>query len=341
MLLCLFPCRSTATSLQVSYNPTLRTTAVGTAVTILTGAGNRTFTNRFGVSTVTSFTVATIGTGGADNLLYLGNTYPVDASGISWTLASPVQLPGQGPSVLFNQTVVSNQSGVVSESGASKVDPLGSVFSSSIAGFTNVTIGASNLNALSVITGSCQAPITFSNGLRPPTQPSVSNGAARFSYSYFISDGLTYAVQANLTITCTSAFANTKDLLANPYQIVTNVTGTRLYTYLPTSATVLSTVNGLSTTAFPYADQRFYPYSLLGASPGVYSSNTAPFLDADGVGYSLSPSIPINGAVPGVGVQYNSSAVYISTAGSTAVLVDGYSIQQPSVTYQQQYYSIH
>ena len=153
------------------------------------------------------------------------------------------------------------------ESGEYRVDPLGQVFLSSVPGFANVTIGAANVNSLAVQYSTCQAPISFSNGLRPPTQPSSSNGAVRFLYSYYISDGQFYSVSANLTITTSSQFATSVDALGNPYQSVVNVTGTRLYTYLPTNATLRSSVTGLQRSST--ASQRFYPYSLLASAPGV------------------------------------------------------------------------
>ena len=115
-----------------------------------------------------------------------------------------------------------------------RVDRLGTAFVSSVPGFTNVPIGASNLNSLAANYDQCQAPITFTNGLRPPTQPSASNGALRIQYSYSISDGVNYTVQGNLTISTASAFATLKDQLGNPYQQVVNVTGIRTYTYLAT-----------------------------------------------------------------------------------------------------------
>jgi hypothetical protein len=307
------------------------TTAYGTAVTLVSGSGSRVYTNRFGATVTSSLTIAPVGTLTSNNLLYLGNPYPVDSNGITWTLSAPVQLPGQAPTILYSQIQVYNQSGILVEGGASRIDGLGSAFLSSIPGFVNLTVGASNINALAVNYGTCQAPLSFTNGLRAPTQPSVSNGAQRFSYSYFISDGVSYSVQGNLVISTASAFATLHDQLGNPYQQVTNVTGTRLYTFLPTGQQLTSTVNGLSLAAISYADQRFYPYSLLGSAPGVYSMNTAPFFDFAGVEFNVSPPVPVNGVAPGVGPQYTATSLYFSTPEPTAVLTDGNI--QPTLTY--------
>ena len=162
----------------------------------------------------------------------------------------------------------------------------------------NHTFGAGSINALAVSYATCQAPISFTNGLRLPTQPSVSNGARTFSHSYTLSDGAHYQVQANLTITSASAFATTQDQLGNPYQTITAISGTRTYTYLPTGATLVSQVTGISAAGYPAGSglsQRFYPYSLLAASPNIYTPNNVPYSDASGVGYSISPAAPIVG----------------------------------------------
>jgi len=249
-----------------------------------------------------------------------------------------VQLPGQGPSQLYSMITAFNSSGVIVESNSSRIDGLGSAFLSSVPGFINVTIGPSNVDALAPNYASCQAPISFTNGLRQPTQPTTFNGAAQFSYSYFISDGATYSVQANLTITTSSAFATTKDMLGNPYQTIINVTGARTYSHLPTGEQLTSTVNGLS--AAGKASQRFYPYSLLSSAPGVYTLNTAPFFDYDGVEFIVSPPIPLLGLPIGQGVLYNATSIYLASTYNTAVLTEGYSTNLPLVSLQQQQYAL-
>ena len=331
---------SVATSVQFTYYPTTVTTSSGTAVQIIAGSGTRTYTNRFALSFSTPLTVAPAGTGGSNNYLYLGNAYPVDGFGITWTLGSPIQLPGHGPSVLFSTINVSNQSGIISESNVLRIDGLGEAYLSTVPGFLNVTIGASNINSLAPNYPACQAVISFTNGLRTPIQPSASNGAKLFGYNYTISDGVSYTVSGNLTFSATSSFANLFDQLGNGYQVITNVTGTRIYTYIPNGQQVISKVSGLSLAAYAFADQRFYPYSLLGAAPGVYSINTAPFFDYNGVEFSLSPSAPVNGLPPLTGVQYNATTLFFTTPEPTAVLTEGYYINQPLIQYQQQSYTL-
>ena len=285
---------SVATSLQFVYNLTAVTNQYGTAVRVISGSGTRTFTNRFGQSFTTAVTVAPPGTNFSDNLLYVNSPTPLDGDGLTLNLASYVQLPGHGPSVLYNYVNLYNASGGVLESHSSRIDTLGQAFLTSVPFFVNRTIGASNINTLAPNYATCSAPITFTNGERQPTQPTQYNGAVQFGYYYFISDGSTYSVTANLTIFTNNKFATLKDQLGNPYQQVINITGTRTYKYIPSGATVVSTVNGLSLTAYANADQRWYPYALVSSSPGVYSTNTAPYVGQRDLSrqqlHSLQPS---------------------------------------------------
>ena len=334
---------SVATSLAFYYNTSFVLTKQGAAVQLINGTGSRTYINRFGASFTTTLSLASSGSVSLNNnhLLYLGSALPVDGNGLTWNLSFPVQLPGAGPAVLYSLINVVNASGAVVEAGASVVDGLGQAFLSSVPGFVNVTIGASNVNSLAANYVSCQAPITFTNGLRQPTQPSASNGALRISYSYFISDGATYSVQGNLTITTASAFATTKDMLGNPYQTVVNVTGSRTYTYLPTQTRLTSIIHGLSQSVSVLATQRFYPYPLLSSAPGVYTMNTAPFFDADGLEFAVAPSIPANGSPSGTGTQYTASTLsIITTPNMVAVLTEGVYNNAPLLNLQTQSYTL-
>ena len=234
------------------------------------------------------------------NLLYVGQSIPFDSDGIELVIVDNVriQLPGAGPLNLVQYFSLYNASGVVEEGDvggvSTRIDSLAVAFLSTLPGFRNVTIGASNLNALAPNYQTCTAPITFTNGLRPPVEPTASSSSLRFIYSYFISDGATYSVNASLLITASSAFASSFDLLGNPYQTVVGIAGTRVYTYLPTGARVVSNITG-SMPASYINDQLFYPYALLAASPGVYTINTAPFLDSVGLAYSYDPAGPALG----------------------------------------------
>ena len=155
---------SVALSVSFQYSPTPITTASGTAVAVLSASGTRTYTNRFGVATTTQLSLLPLTSActapSTDNLLYLNSSLPFDALGLTWALSSPIQLPGVGPSGLTSQLTLSSQSGVVAESSESRVDGLGSAFLSSLPGFLNVTIGASNVNSLAALYPTCTAPIT-------------------------------------------------------------------------------------------------------------------------------------------------------------------------------------
>ena len=170
---------SSAISLQIQYSSTPITTAHGTAVSVVSGSGTRTYTNRFGASTTTNVTVTPAGTMGSDNLLYLGSSSPLDSLGLTLNLSSPVQLPGIGPNALFAELVLSNSSGFIVEGNSTRVDPAGSSFLSSVSGFVNVTISASNINSLAVQYSSCQALITCQScntarSTRSTALPSIS-----------------------------------------------------------------------------------------------------------------------------------------------------------------------
>ena len=324
---------SSATQLSVSYYNSSVSTAAGVAVQLLNGTGVRTFTNRFGRTYTTSVSLSS----SAVNLLYLGSPSPLDGNGLTLNLGSPVQLPGVGPSSTFSTFPLHSSQGVMVEGSSAQVDGAGEAFMSSIPGFLSITLGASNVNSLAVNYAACQAPISFTNGLRTPTQPSASNGATTLHYSYYLSDGVTYSVITNLTVSTSSAFATSQDLLGNPYQAVTGITGTRLYTHLASGATVSSQVS-FSATA---SNQRFYPYSLLASAPGVYSIHSTPFLDAEGLTFSISPAAPSLGLAPGTGAQLSAITVHVVSQNQTAPqLLEAVFTSTPVAVLQQQQYSL-
>ena len=312
---------SVAYSLQLTYNSTSVLTSAGAAVAVLSGVGTRVFNDRFGASFSTSLTL----TPASSSLLYLNSASVLDGTGLTFNLSSPTQLPGSSPQAMVSQLTVFSASGVVVEGGSALLDPLGQAVVCDIPGVVNTTIGASNVNALSVKTAQCQAPITFLNGLRPPVQPSASNGGSHIQYSYTISDNTTYSVTTQLNISTSSAFANAYDELGNLYQSVISIAGVRVYTYLPTSYTVTSVVSGVADVSASInadATQRFYPYALLSAAPGVYSVNSAPFLDAGGLVFGVSPAVPANGQ--SAGVLYDTVSVFLkpNSASSSVVLTE-------------------
>ena len=145
-------------------------------------------------------------------------------------------------------------------------------------------------------------------------------------------------MQTNLTVLTTSAFATPHDMLGNPYQVVTNITGTRVYTYLPTPSTLISQVSGPASNLLN--PPRFYPYALLSSLPGVYTMSTAPFLDAQGWMLSINPPVPVNGGAPGTGQLYNTTSVAFTPFNNAIVLLtEAHYLNAPLLALQQQLYS--
>ena len=248
-------------SLSVQHSPAPVNAALGMAVLLVSGNGTRTFTNKFGqASTVPVILLPVAAAGGSnDNLLYLGSSLPLSTGGIALNMSTPVTLPGHGSSAQYSQlsyyrlsvtllspTAPTVTQSYITESGSSRIDPGGSAFLSSVSGFANVTIGGGNSNIGAVQYDSCSAPITFANGQRTPIIAGTFNGAVQVAYSYFISDGATYSITANLILTMDDAVTKHTDALQNQYQQVLNVTGTRVYTYLPTNQTIVSAVSGVN-----------------------------------------------------------------------------------------------
>jgi sugar lactone lactonase YvrE len=322
---------SSAISVSFQYTPAAATTA--DAVILHSASGVRTFTNRFG----SSFTTPLMLAADVQSLLYINTTVPVDSVGLKFMLGSPVQLPGVGPSTLFSSiTLHTTSAGLVVESNSTRIDLGGSAFLSSLLGFVNYTIGPSNVNSLAANYNTCGAPVTFFNGIRQATQPSASNGAVHFTYSYTLSDGISFMVQMNLSITASSAFAVTTDALGSPYQTILNITGQRSYTFIPTGETVTSNVSG----PIPKTSNRFYPYSLISSSPGVYSGNVVPYLDAEGLSFSIEPAVPLNGNALGVGTQISQQTIrVVSDLVSAQPSLNELSFKSvPSVIFQRQLY---
>jgi len=127
--------------------------------------------------------------------------------------------------------------------------------------------------------------------------------------------------------------------LGNPYQSIIGINGTRVYTYMTTGSVLTSTVSSLASST---GDQRFYPYALLSASPGVYSLSTTPLIDHDGLSFTVSPAVPSlglpNAAIP----SYSVVTVYFgggSPTQSPFLTEVNIGTNSPVVSLQQQTYS--
>ena len=316
---------SIAYSLQLVYSTAAVTGSAGQAVALLSGTGSRVYTNRFGVVFSTPVTLVTSGQASAP-LLHLNSSSVLDGTGLTFSLSSPVQQPGGNPQRPVSQLSLFSVGGVVQEGGSAVFDAQGQAVVSSVPGVLNATIGAADVNGLSPFYPTCQAPITFTNGLRSSVEPAIVNSPIALRFIYTISDSSTYSVTANLSIHTVSQFSNLRDQLGNEYQTVATVTGVRVYTNLLTGATVSSTVQtvaaNVSNTTMPgHGDQRFYPYSYLTSAPGVYSFSTTPFFDASGLVFAVSPAVPANGQVGGA--LYSTVALFVNASSTgTAVLTE-------------------
>ena len=60
-------------------------------------------------------------------------------------------MPGLGPIELMGELSVYSVVGGITESGSTRTDQFGQAYSSSVPGFTSVSIGASNINSLAVL----------------------------------------------------------------------------------------------------------------------------------------------------------------------------------------------
>ena len=317
---------STSSNVQFYYDNTIINTSNGPAVTILYGTGIRVFTSKFGYTINTPFLISPPSSTGqsADNLLYLDDPkytsgpepvnyyFPLDEAGITWQFLTPIQLPGAGPLntvsllTLFNSTFQA----IIAEGTEERIDLTGSAFASNVPGFTNTSIPASDINNVAVKVSQCQAVINEFNGIVSYVRPvPYQNVGPLYNYSYYITDGTTYSVAVNLLITASTL----TNLLTTPAQIIYNATGLRTYVYLPTGETLVSSVSGLST-ALPGPSQHWYPLALKDSNPGSYTMDTAPFLDSQGMEYTVSPQVPVNGLPPGSGTLYAAVNVYINAS---------------------------
>ena len=328
---------SVSIALSFLYLP-IRTSAVS----VRSGSGRRTYTNRFGDTFTTNLTVLPALRAG-DNPLYLHSpSSPFDSTGgITLLLNSSLQMPGLNPYESWEAITLHTVQGLVMENDFPGADPSGTAYLSSVTGFANQSIATSNVNALVANETACKAPITSVNGLVAPTQPSVKNSAVQFLYSYSISNASSYRVVTQLLVTCTSHFANHTDRLGNPYQVVANITGTRLYTQLlrngSVNATLLSNVSFYPSSG---SEGRFYPYTFIAVPPGVYSTDTVPHWDSVGLTMRLSPAVPANGLPPGNGTQFSTQSVRVEMMRAHALITESHSITTPDYTLQRQDYTL-
>jgi len=335
---------SVTVSLNLLYDPTVQSNANGQYYNILSGDARYTFTNKSGIPTELSVQQMA-----GSQPLYINSALPVDSAGTSFLVAprtrafQSFQLPGVGPKQSFGYIMLTNSTAgqsapYVQLGSAFTIDTASQAWVSSIPGFVSRTIGPASLNAAAVDYTNCVANVTVNRAAAVTSAP--ANTATQFSYSYSISDGATYSVNTTLAITTTATPQLYVDQLGNSYQNITSVSGTRVYTHLPTGATVISAVTGLSNGAGT-PSQRWYPFAYLQSAPGVYSTSTAPYLDGEGIGFTISPAAPVNGNAPGAGAQNSIINVRVAAPNtvSYATLTELSYVTAPLSNQQQQTYT--
>ena len=128
--------------------------------------------------------------------------------------------------------------------------------------------------------------------------------------------------------------------LGNPYQTVTDITGTPVLTPTFPQVRRLSPVSsGSVSPTYPLASQRFYPYAFLASPYLTYTASTAPFLDDEGLEFSVSPSVPINGDASGTPIL-SAVNVYVNSSATGFVLAERGTVALPLLSLQQQYYTL-
>ena len=179
------------------------------------------------------------------------------------------------------------------------------MFLSSVPGFLNVSIGASNLNALAPVYSQCAAAITFTNGLRPFIEAGPSNSQPQFRYSYTISDGLTYTISAALLFTAASQFALSDGSIGSPYQVISTVTGVRNYTWTQTGQTPLIPCHRPEHAVWHArpALVRFLAAGLVARS--LLHQHCALPVGPRGWSSTSARLLPLRGMAPGSGTQYS------------------------------------
>ena len=304
--------------LDFVYDQPAQKSTYGTYYDIIEGDATYTYTNKSGHVTVSSTQPVY-----ANSRIYIDTAVPVDSNdGLSLFVANnnhfsgfgpSLQLPGVGPLQSFGSITLNAAnlgSPFIQLGPAFQLDPASQAWvATGLPGFVNRVIAPSaNHNSQNVNYSLCTAAISRTNGKVTPVTPTAANTATLFHYSYFISDNATYSVNTSLAVSASSTLF--VDELGNTYQNITAVSGTRIYTYLPTGATVTSSVTGLSASAGT-PSQRWYPFAYLQLR-SHYTTNNAPYLDADGLGYGISPAAPINGDPPGNGTQYSDVTVQVA-----------------------------
>ena len=284
------------------------------AYVLLGFTGTRTFFNKYGTTNYSQVSLAPSGEDYSDNYIYLSAPY-VDSDGVTLMLNSTsgtnmqtlTEVLGGSQTNVINVFVNNgsrNGLGVPTEGiavvvgvpGATSAQPSAlvydqtkTIFCSNLAGFQSNTFSASTAQALPTGTtnlASCTVPQL------PPaqTKPTVVQGTpSNWTLAVSISDGATFTVQTILTVTSDGNLYT--DSIGNRFILPIAASGSRTYYSLAggvASVTGMSAIRGL----LPIGNVTTSSNNLGGNnlnSNRIYPF-AAPYLDALGVSFSVSPA---------------------------------------------------
>ena len=242
--------------------------------------------NRYGQQYVSNISLAASGEDYNDDLVYLVAPF-TDNNGLTFRLngtdGALTQMPGGVLGNEINVYLDPYPVETISTSGgganALQADPSKTVFCSTLPGFVPSAYSASNSYAAgSNVMSSCAAPVLSQ-------KKSNINGAATFSLSYNISDGINYIVLVSFTATPDGTVYT--DALGNQYWNISYITGSRVYidivsgNYSTSSIVAVGRASNYSTGGGQLNSNRIYPQS--------------PYFDREGLTLLVSPNTPTSG----------------------------------------------
>ena len=262
--------------------------------------GTRTFTNRYGETLTSNMSAVVLNEDYADNLLYTVQPY-VDSDGPTWRLngtdGALTEVPGGLSVNEINLFLNPNPTEGIAVNGADSsaliYNASLTVICSTMPDFTAAAYNASTqYSAGSTNMSACLPSRTILGATVSRSTLAQTVSGARYTVAYSISDGVTFTVQAVVTVTSDGQSYN--DVLGNRYLLAVQANGTRTYydwtsaSSTPITAAITGVATNVTTTTFLFAgnknDNRIYPFS-------------RPYLDALGFAYTVSPAAPVTGNV--------------------------------------------
>ena len=248
--------------------------------------GTRTYVNRYGQQYVSNISLAANGEDYNDDLIYLAAPF-TDNNGLTFRLngtdGALTEMPGGVLGNEINVYLDPYPVETISTSGgpanALQADPSKTVFCSTLPGFVPSAYSATTTYAAGSSAISSCAPPVFNQ------RRSNINGAATFSLSYNISDGVNFISLVSFTATPDGNVYT--DQLGNQYWNIQYITGSRVYidiatgNYTVSSITAVGQLSNFSTGGNQFNDNRVFPQP--------------PYFDREGLTLLVSPNTPTSG----------------------------------------------